>query len=471
MRYIVVYTRALEESSTTMPNVVLIGKAGVGKTVLMTVLAKSFERKHQGYTLIPMTHQTSHFVAMNWSRLTGGDWPDGTVVGDLRELKWELRIDGRPNCSLRFVELAGHDFTALFAGIHAENLDKQTFPLDSAQHALPGSLADLAQTICAADIIGLLVNLRDFVGEQDHAKRDENQWAIKFAMDWVRGNHTPRRLALVFTQAHEYKSLRRESANWRDVAARHLPYVYEAHLADNQVPIVAVTAVRTTKVVVEGDGQPRRVPNMQVEPNGTIPLLHWINRAASESNGQPQAVAIPTASPGNGHSDADTVPSTPHSVPSSKQHPGIGTTLSTRIMSVIGSVVVSVALLVTTQKGCNRSSDQEAAAAQARAAAARAALYPLDGNWTAKTVIDDRSVEVPVTIFEGTFSVFGHTFKDIKRLSSSRYSAVRVSPGTVYGTNEFDVEFYLDSNGTLHHDDAKIATWYRLLAEVTLSRR
>lgn len=288
-----------------MSNVVLIGSKGVGKTVLMTVLAKSFERKREGYTLIPMTYQTSQFVALNWSKLDSGDWPDSNPVGDLRELRWELRIDGHPPCDLRFVELAGHDFNALFVQ-HAAKLDT-TFRLDVAQQQLPGNLFALAQTIWSADIIGLLLNLGDFMGEADPARRDDNQWAIKFALDWVRGNPNPKQLALVFTQADQFEAIRRESGNWKEVAARYLPYVYEAHLADDQVPIVVVSAVPKTKVVVDHDGQPRRVP-MNLDSKGTIRLLNWIKDSATGMNDRRQATASPVVSPRARQSDAATVP-------------------------------------------------------------------------------------------------------------------------------------------------------------------
>jgi hypothetical protein len=288
-----------------MPNVVLIGSKGVGKTVLMTVLAKSFERKHEGYTLIPMTYQTSQFVALNWSKLDAGDWPDPNPVGDLRELKWELRIEGHPPCELRFVELAGHDFNALFVE-HAEKLDR-TFRLDVAQQQLHGNLFALAQTIWSADIIGVLVNLRDLMGEADPAKRDDTQWAIKFAMDWVRGNPSPKQLALVFTQADQYEAIRHTCGNWKEVAARYLPYVYEAHLTDDQVPIVVVSAVPKTKVVVDHD-HPRRVP-VNLESRGTIRLLNWIKDSATGMEERKQTAASPVVSPRK--SDGDRPPAPP----------------------------------------------------------------------------------------------------------------------------------------------------------------
>jgi hypothetical protein len=259
-----------------MADVVLIGKSGVGKTVLMTVLAKSFERKRDGFTLIPMTHQTSKFVSLNWSIISRGHWPPGTVVGALQELSWQLQIERHPTCHLRLIDFSGHDFTALFAGDRLGGGE-----LEPASQHLPGSLYDLVERIRKSDLVGILVNLSDFIGESDPMKRDENRRTIKFAFDWIRRNHDPERLAIIFTQADQYATTRNKLGTWRAVAAQYLPCVYEAHLADGRIPVVAVSAVQSLKVVADQARTPPRVPDLGSGPSGTLSLLRWINKGAA----------------------------------------------------------------------------------------------------------------------------------------------------------------------------------------------
>lgn len=253
-----------------MAQVAIVGTEGVGKTVLMTMMAWAFKRDRDGVRMIPMSRQTSEHVARVWTVLNGGDWPPSTPQGQLLALHWELHVDGAPVCDLRCLEIAGQDFRRLFADEEVNNLAE-----------LPEQLQQLAGFIQGADVIVFLANLRDFAGEADAQREDENQWAIKFAMDWVRRQARPRRCCLVFTQSDQFGELKRQCGGWDKLAEKYLPYVYSAHISAGTVPVIAVAAVGGTKVVVR-DGRPLRVPDGKWLCKGLDKLAKWIGESVRE---------------------------------------------------------------------------------------------------------------------------------------------------------------------------------------------
>ncbi|MGE4102055.1 MAG: Rab family GTPase [Pirellulales bacterium] len=253
-----------------MAQVAIVGTEGVGKTVLMTMMAWAFKRERDGVRMIPMSRQTSEHVAGVWTILNGGDWPPSTPQGQLLTLHWELHVDGAPVCDLRCLEIAGQDFRRLFA---VEEVNKLA--------ELPEQLQRLAEFIQDADIIVFLANLRDFAGESDVQREDENQWALKFAMDWVRRQARPRHCCLVFTQSDQFGELKRQVGGWDKLAEKYLPYVYSAHVSTGVVPVMAVSAVGGTKVVVR-DGRPLRVPDGKWLCKGLEKLAKWIGESARD---------------------------------------------------------------------------------------------------------------------------------------------------------------------------------------------
>jgi hypothetical protein len=91
-----------------------------------------------------------------------------------------------------------------------------------------------------------------------------------------------------------------------------------------------------------------------------------------------------------------------------------------------------------------------------------------------KVRVGGQSEEVAVTITNGELRVPGvdASWKNIRRVpdSPARYSAVRITPGVLYGTREDPVEFCLDADGVLHHDDARLAPPLRSAGVITLRR-
>jgi hypothetical protein len=99
---------------------------------------------------------------------------------------------------------------------------------------------------------------------------------------------------------------------------------------------------------------------------------------------------------------------------------------------------------------------------------------PIDGPWKLKATLGDQSEELPAMIKDGELRVAGSKFywKNIRPApnSRSRYTAMKVGPGILWGIREEPVEFYLDADGVLHHDDSKLAPMLRGLGVITLRR-
>jgi hypothetical protein len=127
------------------------------------------------------------------------------------------------------------------------------------------------------------------------------------------------------------------------------------------------------------------------------------------------------------------------------------------------------------QYGASPAPDQPAAAAGKEAAGKnRIKPLPINGRWMIKVTLGEHSTEVEVTIRGGELKIPGVDtyWKNIAQVpkSPARYSAVRVGPGILWGTREDPVEFYLDADGILHHDDTQLAPLLRSLGIITLRR-
>ena len=202
--------------------------------------------------LNPLDNKTHRYVENTWNTLNSGNWPPSSPAGQLCELHWRLRCGGGSalECDVHLVDPSGQDLRRLFSDDEA----------DSGQN-LPELLRRLADYCKSAEIVICLVNLKDFIGENDPQRRVDNEVVIKSALQRLSDdNNRMQRLILLFTQIDQYKPILARYGNWSGVAKEHLPYVYGAHLSAGKVWIGAVAAVNETRVVVNAENIPRRVP-------------------------------------------------------------------------------------------------------------------------------------------------------------------------------------------------------------------
>ncbi len=253
-------------------SIAIVGTDGAGKTVLTTCLAKGFQNHSaDGTWLEPLTAATTEYVEKAWEKLTNSDWPDGTIVGHSFDLRWRLHLGNGTSCALRIIDAAGQTLRHLFAEEQINDFDQ-----------LDERIRPLAEYVRMADIVLFLVNLRDFAGEANTNNKVSNQWALKYAMDYLSRSSSPRRFLLVLTQIDLYRSYAKKYGNWGKVVQHFLPYVYAAYLADGRIKGCGVCAVNSTQVIVDKEGQPRRVPARDFKFEGFTGLLKWIGDNASD---------------------------------------------------------------------------------------------------------------------------------------------------------------------------------------------
>ena len=252
------------------PQIAIIGTEGSGKTVLITTLAKRFsEVSAEGVFLEPLDNKTLRYVERTWQTLGEKEWPESSPVGKLFELAWRLHCggDSQVTCDVRLADCAGQDLRRLFADDDADRSER-----------LPAHLERLAEYCQSADIVICLVNLRDFVGEADAARKIDNQAVIMSALR-VLATDAARRLYLLFTQIDLYKAYREKYDGWPGVVKEFLPYVHGAHVARKRVMVGAVAAVDDT--VPARDGAPRRVPAPGFKSRGLEGLMDNIAKDAA----------------------------------------------------------------------------------------------------------------------------------------------------------------------------------------------
>lgn len=251
---------------TRVPNIAVIGTEGSGKTVLITTLAKRLSViDSRGIFFNPKDSKTLKYVEKVWSTLQSEKWPPSTPPGDLFSLAWKLEIVGQFECDLRLVDTAGQDLRILFG-------DDQIYSLES----LPSHLQDLARYCRESDIILFPINLKDYLGQDKSEQRTANEAAMKAAMDYLESKVGSRKVCLVFTQSDLYQDYADKLGGWSNVAAEAFPYIYGAHVHGRKVEIIPVSAVANTKVVVDKDGTPRRVPVKGFQSEGLDNLENWL---------------------------------------------------------------------------------------------------------------------------------------------------------------------------------------------------
>ena len=251
---------------TRVPNIAVIGTEGSGKTVLITTLAKRLSViDSRGIFFNPKDSKTLKYVEKVWSTLQSEKWPPSTPPGDLFSLAWKLEIVGEFECDLRLVDTAGQDLRILFG-------DDQIYSLES----LPSHLQDLARYCRESDIILFPINLKDYLGQDKSEQRTANEAAMKAAMDYLESKVGSRKVCLVFTQSDLYQDYADKLGGWSNVAAEAFPYIYGAHVHGRKVEIIPVSAVAKTKVVVDKDGTPRRVPVEGFQSEGLDNLVNWL---------------------------------------------------------------------------------------------------------------------------------------------------------------------------------------------------
>lgn len=248
-----------------MPSIAIIGTEACGKTVFVTTLAKRFMTPdEQGVFIEPRTRATAKYIDRVWRMLSDCDWPPANHQGELNELHWRFHASPEMSCDIRIIDCAGHDLRVLFSDEQVDNVE-----------SLPKPLQKVANYCRTADIVLFTVNINNFVEPDDHEQQLADEWAIKYAMDFLKKDNHGNHCCLLFTQADRYKHLEEEHGNWDRIAEKFLPHVHAAHLSNGKTPIFPVAAVaNTTQKLIRN--RPNLVPDINFRSEGLEPVVQWI---------------------------------------------------------------------------------------------------------------------------------------------------------------------------------------------------
>jgi len=253
-------------------SIAIVGAEGSGKTVLITALAKHFEQPRDSVTLIASNKPTAAYVARCWSTMKDGEWPPSTTPGETVELSWQLKYAAE-KYELRIVDSPGQDLRALFSDDQIKDLDLGT------------GLQPLAEYVRNADVVVLLVNLKDFGKEVPEETKLDNEWILQGALDYCFKRVVPPVCGLVFTQMDNYSPAIQDHGSLSEVAAKYLPHVHAKYLQAEKVPILKVQAVDRVKPQASGKESTQLVPVW--EDGASHPYLNdlmvWIVEACQKA--------------------------------------------------------------------------------------------------------------------------------------------------------------------------------------------
>ena len=249
--------------------VAIVGCKGSGKTVLMSVLGVKYEKPDKnGIFLNPKDQKTLHICNENVGRMQNyAQWPLATSPDATECLQWEImrRVADDPCdtiADLCFLDFAGEVYTGGWGGDNIGNLSAEA----------KRSLAQLKSHVKEADVLIVLVNLRDIInGQRGDASTDSMEWAARTVLSYAYNEAKTSKVALVFTQSDMYENIIAERGGLQNVLKEYMPNI-DARFGD-RLELFSVAAVATTKPAPDG-GSP--LPARGFESKGLEELMLWM---------------------------------------------------------------------------------------------------------------------------------------------------------------------------------------------------
>lgn len=243
------------------PSVAMIGLSGSGKTTLAVTLANRLVSPDKnGVFMVPLDHGTMLTVQRHWLGLQSQKFPDTTLDDSFIELKWRLNIGSNRSCEFRIVDVSGQDLYMIFKDdncLRPETLEE--------------SRAKVFDYCRYANIVLVLLNLGDFIGEGDKELALRNEAALMSAMNFIRSSETPKKVCLVITQAELYEHDAKAVGSWKNLLAKYTPFLYNAYFRTDEIPFICVSAVSDTTP----SGR-QRVPATNFRSRGLDTLISWL---------------------------------------------------------------------------------------------------------------------------------------------------------------------------------------------------
>ena len=249
--------------------VAIVGCKGSGKTVLMSVLGVKYEKPDKnGIFLNPKDKQTHRICNENVGRMQNdAKWPPATSPDATECLQWEImrKVADDPCdtiADLCFLDFAGEVYTGGWGGDNIDTLSAE------AQR----SLAQLKFHVKEADVLIVLINLRDIInGQRGDASTDSMEWAARTVLSYAYNEAKTSKVALVFTQSDMYENIIAERGGLQNVLEEYMSNI-DARFG-NRLALFSVAAVATTEPAPDG-GSP--LPARNFESKGLEELMLWM---------------------------------------------------------------------------------------------------------------------------------------------------------------------------------------------------
>ncbi|MDF1811215.1 MAG: hypothetical protein P1V20_03345 [Verrucomicrobiales bacterium] len=238
-------------------NIFILGSEGSGKTVLLAMLSRCAANSQGSFILEPVDYASSQYVIEAQSKLEEGDWPSSTRQGELKQLKWKFGQTGHPLHFMEMYDSAGQDHRAIL--------------LEDDPALLSSENQRIRMEIDSSDILVFLFDLAIFYETTNLAELNENAWLFKTFL--TRPSWQTKQRIVVATKYDAYQeNFNAVGGDTVKVIKNALPTNYSLdHLIDenSEVVYLAVTSV-VTETILDGDGNPKRIPEMPLNPSGLI---------------------------------------------------------------------------------------------------------------------------------------------------------------------------------------------------------
>ncbi len=243
-----------------MSNVLFLGFAHSGKTVLMGVLSRYFQTMGGGhFGLNPKNSAANRFMTVIPAMLAKGEWPAQTTQHS-EVCKWDVLCEKQVVTSIEMADFPGEAYRALF------DTNMSPEEVEAAKH----TSSALFEVISRSDKIFLLVNLADIKELTTDVREADLPWILSESLEYLKNLPTNPKITILLSQADRYfKDPTTVDARKEFLKAHSL---FQNRSFDT-FDVVAVSAVGNVK----RDNEGREIPDLQNEfPINIKPLIHRI---------------------------------------------------------------------------------------------------------------------------------------------------------------------------------------------------
>ena len=151
--------------------IALIGSEAAGKTTFLAMLSEYCRiNPNAPIQMRAITADTNRYVASRLGILQRGEWPEGTKIGDFKQLRWHISLPRRKTTAeLHVCDFSGQRFRQLFTSdYHLSSMDK-----------LSEDHKQILDYIVDADLVIMLVDFSMFTGQLSAEILADNRFMVE----------------------------------------------------------------------------------------------------------------------------------------------------------------------------------------------------------------------------------------------------------------------------------------------------